>query len=70
MSDTGYVLARRYIGIGGNRYESKPKSDYTAVDVFDGEDSYGEADRERVKQQRMNPTFVYEIFSKAEWNLN
>jgi hypothetical protein len=70
MSHKGYVLARRYVGSTGNRYEQKPKSEYNAVDMFDGDDDYGEADRERIKQQRANPDYVYEIFSKSEWVLS
>jgi hypothetical protein len=38
--------------------------------MFDGDDDYGEADRERIKQQRANPDYVYEIFSKSEWVLS
>lgn len=64
----GYVLARRYVGSSGDRWASKPMSDYTAVDVFDGSDAYGDADRERSEQQRKNPDYVYEIYSQDEWN--
>jgi hypothetical protein len=67
---SGYVLARRYVGSTGNRYAQVPKSEYNAVDVFEGDNSYSEADRERIKQQRMNPNYAYEIFSKEEWNLS
>jgi hypothetical protein len=63
-----YVLARRYVGSGGNRWESKPASEYTAVDFFDGDDAYGDADRERSEQQRENSDYVYEIFTRSEWN--
>lgn len=62
------ILARRYVGSTGNRWESRPVSDYTSVDVFDGDDAYSDADRERTDQQRDNPDYVYEIFSESEWN--
>jgi hypothetical protein len=59
-----YVLARRLV-IGDNRWEQLPVSNYSSVDMFD---NYSDANRERMEQQRDNPEYVYEIFTKDEWN--
>jgi hypothetical protein len=63
----GYVLARRYVGSADDHHMPRPRNEYSAVDMFDGDDSYSEADKARRELQKRNSDYAYEIFTKRDW---